>query len=249
MALEWDAATYDRVADPQEGWARELLARLQLRGDERVLDAGCGSGRVTRLLAERLPEGQIVAVDASAAMVQRARENLAGLPVEVLQRDLGELALKRPVDVAFSNAVFHHVPDHDRLFAALHGALVGGGRLVAQCGGEGNIARFRRRADAVAAAEPYAEHLRGMPSPWRYEAPGPTERRLREAGFAHAHCWLEPKPTVPGDAAGFARSVLLNYHLERLPAEHRGAFVHDVLEACGEPLELDYVRLNIEATA
>ncbi|MFL5957235.1 MAG: class I SAM-dependent methyltransferase, partial [Solirubrobacterales bacterium] len=81
---EWDATTYDRVSTPQLEWGLRVLDRLPLRGDERVLDAGCGSGRVTARLAERLPRGHVVAVDASAAMVARAREALPP-DAEVLQ--------------------------------------------------------------------------------------------------------------------------------------------------------------------
>jgi trans-aconitate 2-methyltransferase len=248
MSLEWDAATYDRVADPQEQWAREVLERLTLRGDERVLDAGCGSGRVTRLLAELVPNGSVVAVDGSAAMAARARENLP-LEIDVEHQDLLELTLDEPVDLVLSTAVFHHVHDHDRLFARVRSVLRPGGRLVAQCGGDGNIARFRTTSDAVAKRPPYDEFLGGMRAPWRYEAPGPTEHRLRASGFGEIRCWLEPRPTIPGDASSFLRTVILNYHVERLPDALVAPFVHDVLAACGEPLELDYVRLNIEAVA
>ncbi len=64
-AREWDAETYDAVSDPQFNWGMEVLDRLELRGDEAVLDAGCGSGRVTAELARRLPRGRLIAVDGS----------------------------------------------------------------------------------------------------------------------------------------------------------------------------------------
>jgi len=133
----WDAATYDRVADPQEAWAREVLDRSQITREDTVLDAGCGSGRVTRLVLERA--GRVVAVDADPDMVAKAR---AALPpeVEVRRQDLLDLTVDEPVDVVFSNAVFHWIADHERLFARVHAALKPGGRLVAQCGGHGNIA-------------------------------------------------------------------------------------------------------------
>jgi trans-aconitate 2-methyltransferase len=256
--LDWDAASYDRVADPQEEWAQEIIARMRLRADDVVLDAGCGSGRVTRLLLERLPRGRVIGVDSSPAMVQRARETLGpDSQVEVHCQDLLDLQLEEPVAVIFSCAVFHHIHDHERLFWGLRAALRQGGRLVAQCGGEGNIARFRRLADAVSARGPYAEYLDDMDSPWHYAGPLATEARLRAAGFESIRCWLEPKPTIPADARGFAESVLLNYHLERLhrlaPASKArdlsDAFVAEVIAEAGDPLELEYVRLNIEASA
>ncbi|HEX5148335.1 MAG TPA: class I SAM-dependent methyltransferase, partial [Candidatus Limnocylindrales bacterium] len=123
---DWDARTYDRVAEPQTRWGRAVLDRLPLVGDERVLDAGCGSGRVTELLAARLPRGHVVALDASAAMIETARERLAPLAerVEFVVADLGlPLPLAEPVDAVLSTATFHWVPDHDALFANLAAVL------------------------------------------------------------------------------------------------------------------------------
>jgi trans-aconitate 2-methyltransferase len=137
---DWDASTYERVSGPQVEWAARVLHRLPLRGDETVLDAGCGSGRVTQMLLERLPRGHVVAVDAAPSMVEAARAAL-GDRATVLLSDLTELEVDEPVDAAFSNAVFHWIPDHARLFARIHAALRPGGRLIAQCGGAGNIAR------------------------------------------------------------------------------------------------------------
>ncbi len=256
--LDWDAGTYDRVADPQEAWAREILDRLPLAGDELVLDAGCGSGRVTRLLLARVPRGRVIGVDASPSMLELARQALADDERVVLScQDLVELRLQEPVDAIFSCAVFHHIHDHERLFSSLREALREGGRLVAQCGGEGNIARFRADADAVAARPPYAKHFTGFGSPWLYASPAASEARLSAAGFQPVRCWLQSKPTVPQDPRGFAETVLLNYHLEHLRATLpkdevealSSSFVDDVLAAAGDPLELQYVRLNIDARA
>jgi trans-aconitate 2-methyltransferase len=257
-ALDWDAATYDRVADPQEQWAREIIARMHLRGEESVLDAGCGSGRVTRLLLERLPGGRVIAVDASPAMAGRARDALAeDHRVEVICQDLLDLQLREPVDAIFSCAVFHHIFDHERLFGSLRSALSLGGRLVAQCGGAGNIDAFRSLAEAVAQRPRYAEYMADMRPPWHYATPEATEQRLRAAGFEGIRCWLQDKPTLPTDARGFAQTVLLNYHLDHLcktappsTAEQlANEFTDEVLGEAGDPLELHYVRLNIEATA
>ena len=122
FARDWDAATYDRVSDPQLAWAREQLERLDLNGDEVVLDAGCGSGRVTALLADLVPRGRVYAVDVAPSMVAHAREAL-GDRATVFCQDLVELELPERVDAIFSNATFHWIHDHDALFAALHRAL------------------------------------------------------------------------------------------------------------------------------
>jgi trans-aconitate 2-methyltransferase len=245
MSRDWDAATYDRVSAPQVAWAERVLARLSLRGDETVLDAGCGSGRVTRMLLERLPDGHVVAVDSTPSMVEHARDALDPGRTTVLLADLTELVLDEPVDAVFSNAVFHWIPDHEALFARLYDALRPRGRLVAQCGGKGNVARFHAAAWEVAAEEPYAEYLAGWKGPRHFAGAEETAKRLERAGFADVKTWLEPQPVSPPDPTGFLRAVCLGPHLEQLPEGLRGGYVDAVRERCGS--ELDYVRLNMDA--
>jgi trans-aconitate 2-methyltransferase len=241
----WDAVAYDRVSAPQLEWAGRVLERLPLRGDEAVLDAGCGSGRVTQLLLDRLPRGHVVAVDSAQSMVDHARAALDPSRATVLRADLAELELDEPVDAAFSNAVFHWVPDHDALFARLHAALRPGGPLVAQCGGKGNVERLHAAAREVGAREPYAEHLAGWHGPWTFAGAEETAERLVRAGFEEIRTWLEPYPVTPPDPPAFLRTVCLGPHLEQLPEELRDGYVAAVCERCGS--ELDYVRLNIDA--
>jgi trans-aconitate 2-methyltransferase len=243
---DWDASSYDRVSDPQFGWAREQLERLPLKGDEVVLDAGCGSGRVTALLAELVPRGRVYAVDAAPSMVEHARAAL-GERATVLCQDLVGLALPEPVDAIFSNATFHWIHHHDALFARLHAALGPGGRLVAQCGGRGNIDVFRTIADEVAAEPRFAEYFEGWRRPWNYATDTETAARLQRAGFTDISCWLEPKAVTPGDPRAFVQTVCLVRHLDPLPAELRDPFIDEVLRRSGEPLVLEYVRLNMTA--
>ena len=142
-AGDWNASSYDRVADPQTRWGAEVLGRLPLEGDETVLDAGCGTGRVTELLLGRLPRGRVVALDFSAAMLVEARKRLApfGDRVAYVEADLARpLPLDATVDAVLSTATFHWVMDHDAMFENLAAVLRPGGWLVAQCGGFGNVA-------------------------------------------------------------------------------------------------------------
>jgi trans-aconitate 2-methyltransferase len=243
----WDGQSYDRISGPMEALGREVLARLQLRGDETVLDAGCGSGRITQALIERLPRGRAIAVDASQSMVDAARERLPGADVRVV--DLLELQLSDPVDAILSTATFHWIGDHERLFARLRGALAPGGRLVAQCGGEGNIDVLRGHALEVVAREPYAAHFADFRPPWNYAGAEETRRRLLDAGFAEADCWLAPAPKQPSEPREFLSTIVLGPHYQHLPVQLREPFMDDVLALLGEPVVVDYVRLNIDATA
>lgn len=246
----WDADAYHRVSDPQVAMAAAVLDRLDLEGGETVLDAGCGSGRVTRLLLDRLPRGRVIAVDASAQMVARAREELAGAAADVRLSDLAELRLAdgEQVDAVFSNATFHWVPDHEALFARLAAALRPGGRLSAQYGGEGNVAAVHRTALEAAADAGLEAHFEGWPRPWNFAGPARTERRLRAAGFEDVACWLQTWPVEPTEPRAYLETVCLGPHLERLPAGEHERFLDAVLARMGESPSLDYVRLNIVAT-
>ena len=255
--LEWDAPTYHRVATPHVGWGSRVLDRLPLRGDETVVDAGCGSGRLTALLLERLPRGRVIAIDASANMLAEAAAHLTprfGHRVAFLQTDLQTLALPAPVDAVFSTATFHWIPDHPRLFRHLAAALVPGGRLVAQCGGGPNIATLRQRAAALMASPPFAPAFAGWDGPWTFPDPATTAAHLAAAGFVAIETGLEPAPTVHPDAAAyrdFLTAVVFGSHLARLPDDSsRTAFIAALTAqaaADDPPFTIDYWRLNLTA--
>jgi len=257
----WDAGRYHQVARPHAAWGATVLDRLRLRGDERVLDAGCGSGRVTAQLLERLPRGHVIAADQSPAMLREARNTLATWVAEdrvtLVEADLLDIdqVLDQPVDVIFSTAVFHWIADHRRLFAALRGVLRPTGYLVAQCGGAGNLANFMAATDLVAAHPPFAAVLQGLEL-WRFfYTPAETEARLLTAGFARARAWLEPSPQQFADAgalADFCRAVVLTSHVAALPEPMRDEFVERVVAEIARregAFSLDYIRLNLDAFA
>lgn len=243
---DWDAATYDRVAEPQEEWGLRVLERLALRGDETVLDAGCGSGRMTRHLVERLPRGRVIGVDSSATMIEKARAQL-GDRVELRVDDLLELELDEPVDDVFSNASFHWISDHERLFERLYRTLRPGGRLEAQCGGRGNVAELEAALLSLAGDERFAPYLRAVRSPWNFAGVGDTETRLERAGFGQVRVWLEPVEVTPPDPRGYLRASALGAHLAHLPTELHDPFVDALMASMLRPLTLHYMRLNISA--
>lgn len=245
---EWDGSSYDRISGTMEKLGLEVLDRLRLSGDETVIDAGCGSGRITEALLERLPRGRVIALDESASMVDAARRRL-GPDADVRLMDLLELEVGEPVDAILSTATFHWIADHERLFTRLRAALRPGGRLVAQCGGEGNITVLRATANQVLAREPYAQHFLDWSPPWNYAGSEETRRRLLAAGFTTAECWLAPAPREPEEPREFLSTIVLGPHVQQLPPELREQFMDDVLGELGEPVVVDYVRLNIDATA
>lgn len=255
QATDWDAALYHQVSSFQEGWGRKMLdERLPLNGDETVLDAGCGSGRVTGLLIERLPEGRVIGVDAAPSMIEHARRALGDQAalincdlVELTSKLLREAAGVDSVDAVFSNATFHWIPDHEALFRSLHAALRPGGRLVAQCGGEGNVEAFGALVEQVGGTAPFADHLTGWERPWNFSSQADAEQRLAAAGFAEIKCWVTEFDASPEDPRAFMRASGFAPILERLPAGLHDRFVDAVFERLEDPIVFHYIRLNIDA--
>jgi trans-aconitate 2-methyltransferase len=245
---DWDAESYETQGEGVRAFGHSLIGDLELRGDEVVLDAGCGDGAVTRDLLDRLPDGRVYAVDGSPAMAERARVALGGDPrAAVLVSDLLELELPEPVDVAFSSATFHWIADHDRLFARLHAALRDGGRLLAQCGGAGNIAAVREAIAAASAQDRYARRLGGWDGPWHFATPEETVTRLERAGFADARAGLHTEVVHAAEPARYLATMVLGEHLDRLPAWEREGFAAAVAAQLPDPLDLEYVRLTLRA--
>lgn len=251
----WNAHAYDRVSDPQFNWGVKVLERVCLRGDETVLDAGCGTGRLTRLLLERLPHGLVIAVDASSDMVGKAKENLSDFGNQVSFRvgDLREIDLGAVADGVFSTATFHWIPERQKLFSALHAALRPRGWLVAQCGGGNSLERFWNMVGDIVERPPFTEYVRGRRRLQEYLDPEETSRQLREAGFADSKVWTQSMlvqfPT-PDDFAEFITTVNLAEHVKFLPEELKVLFIAEVTrqsEKSDPPLALDYIRLNIDA--
>jgi trans-aconitate 2-methyltransferase len=251
--IEWDSEAYDKLSDPQFGWGMKLMETLPLRGDETVLDAGCGSGRLTSELLKRLPAGRIIAIDSSENMVSTARHRLRDhlRQVEIRHADLTDFTLPHPVDGIFSNAVFHWVPDHDSLFRSLFNALKPGGWIVAQFGGGGNLNRLKRRVSIMRTDEPFRRYLENFDDVAHYEPVEPTIARMSAAGFSNVEASLHPAPITFPDAVAyknFIRSVNLHRYIAKFPPEVEEDFVERLAAMASKDdpaYTLDYVRLSI----
>jgi trans-aconitate 2-methyltransferase len=254
---EWDAAAYERTANPRFGWSHEVLGRLPLRGDETVVDAGCGPGTLTAELLERLPNGHVIALDISTNMLRVASSRLApryGERVSFRRADLQTLQMRQVADAVFSRATFHWIPDHARLFRNLHRALKPGGWLVAQSGGVGNIARIYQRVSTLMASPPFAPSFTGWSDPLQWADADATAERLTAAGFVEVGAWIDPDRVVMPDAEHYGellRAVALRAHLTRLKEPSLQSSFLDLLTQQGArdepPFSLDLRLLNLAA--
>jgi trans-aconitate 2-methyltransferase len=248
---EWNAAEYHRLSEPQFAWGMKVLERVSVRGDETVLDAGCGSGRVTAELAKRLPGGRVVALDLSENMLRRAREHLKSVQALLVLASTDALPFRESFDGIFSTATFHWVKDHDRLFRELYAALKPGGWLVAQCGGGPNLARILRRAHALMTSPRFSGFFVNWNDPQNYQDAESTAARLRAAGFVDVATSIEPAPfNVPNAEvfSDFLATVTLRHHVASIPdPELRRQFLTVLAnEASQDPeFQLDYWRLNM----
>jgi trans-aconitate 2-methyltransferase len=264
---DWDGAKYHRISDPQLAWGRAVAVRLAPASGERILDLGCGTGRLTAEIA-RTPGIRMVGLDRSAAMLQvaRAGDSSGGddpaqtrragaeghAPVYV-RGDGAALPFVNAFDAVFSAATFHWISDHQRLFTSIFAALKRGGRLVAQAGGVGNLATLYGRALDLMRSPEYAEFFGSWSNPTHFENVRDTEERLARAGFEDFEVSVVESPVTFADAhaySEFAAAVCLRHQLDRLPADRRDRFMNRITEAAAADspaLTLDYWRLNIFA--
>jgi trans-aconitate 2-methyltransferase len=236
---EWDARTYDTLPLPHVAWGQRVLDRLALSGHERVLDAGCGTGRDAAALLERWPSAHVVGVDGSADMISAARARL-GHDVELLVADLTEPLPIPPVDAVMSVAAFHWIADHEALFTNLALSVLPGGRLVSDCGGEGQLSLLDE-----ALVEVTGRPKRGI----RFAGVADTERALTRAGWRVERVELRPDPLRIEDPElleTYLGTVCLGQYLAEMPPDEHRPFLSRVRRAMREPV-VDYVRLEIEA--
>ncbi|KRF34291.1 class I SAM-dependent methyltransferase [Nocardioides sp. Soil805] len=237
---EWDASTYDALPLPHVAWGQRVLDRMRLEGHERVLDAGCGTGRDGEALLERWPDVRLVGIDGSQRMIDQARLRLRDR-AELLVADLTEpLPLAEPVDAVMSVAAFHWVTDQDLLFTHLAAVMRPGARLTSDCGGQGQLAVMIAALVEVTGDGKFGTSFRGVDE---------TRVALEGAGFEVEDVRLRPDPLRIEDPElmeTYLATVNLGSHLATLPPEEHRPFVRAVREAMAEPV-IDYVRLEIDA--
>lgn len=257
MTREWNSSAYHRLSGPQVSWGKKVLSRLRLRGDEVILDAGCGTGLLTAELLEALPRGRVVGLDLSQSMVYSAQQHLRpkfGSHVSLVVSDLLQLPFEHRFDGIVSTACFHWVLDHDRLFKELRRVLVPGGWIEGQCGGGPNLAQLRKRADALAATPKFALFFSGFREPWLFQDAEGAAASLCRAGFLDVETSLEAAPTVldaPEQYAEFVRNIIFRRHLDQIPDQNlRAEFIANLTAQAARddpPYSLDYWRLNLRA--
>ena len=257
---KWNAAAYAANSVVQQTWARELIAKLNLRGDESILDVGCGDGKVTAEIARALPNGLVVGADASPQMIAFAKrtfpaKNFPNLKFQVM--DARKIKFARQFDLIFSNAALHWVDDHQAILRGAAVVLKPGGRLVVSCGGKGNAHDVFLALRPEMRLKRWREFFRQMPLPYFFYAPADYEKWLPKFGFKIQKIKLAPKDATYEGAEGLAtwlRTTWIPY-VQRVPENLREEFIAAVTQRylAKHPPDADgkvhvkMVRLEIDA--
>jgi trans-aconitate methyltransferase len=256
----WNAADYAANSAAQQIWARELIAQLHPRGDERILDVGCGDGKVTAELARAVPKGSVTGIDASPEMIRFARKIFPqgkhpNLEFQVM--DARKIHLAQRFDMVFSSSVLHWVDNHPAFLRGAAACLRSGGRLVVSCGGKGNAQDVFVAARPEMRLQPWRGFFRKMPKPYFFYTPEDYEKWLPRFGFKIQGVRLVPKDTTYDGSDGFAAWVRTTWlpYTQRVPEPLREAFIAAVTNryVAKHPPDADgkvhvrMVRLEIDA--
>jgi trans-aconitate 2-methyltransferase len=264
----WDAETYHKVSDIQESWAIELLEKRKVGENEIVMDAGCGTGRVTKIIANKVKRGKVYAVDVDENMIINAKKNLKDLPnIVFVKSDLADVILPEKIDLVFSNAVIHWILDHKKLFTNFWNLLKPGGKLLIQCGGKGNLDTIPNTLEKVRKSKRFNQYFENWKIPWNFASSEDTIKILNEIGFKDVQANLEEKKAKFRNLQEyilFMKTVVMKPYLSYLSTTDnnnnkiKNLFIDEFLNELYNnnkntnrkqniDLELNYVRLNITA--
>jgi trans-aconitate methyltransferase len=261
MNYQWDAADYEKHSCPQQQWARDVIRTLKLTGDERILDIGCGDGKVTAELAALVPEGSVLGIDSSESMVEFAHQRFAPGHFPNLQfrwSDATRLGYRREFDLVVSFASLHWVNDHLAVLSGIKRGLTAGGRAVLQFGGKGNAALISDVANEIATHRRWKGYFVGFTYPWFFYSVEEYSGFLKHVGLCAKRVQLIPKDMVHDGKEGlmgWLRTVFLPY-TGRLPEALREDFVREMARSYLERhppdenggVHVQMVRLEVEAT-
>lgn len=258
-SYHWNAEQYAEHSSAQLEWATELIAKLNLEGNESVLDIGCGDGKITAAIAEKLPEGRVLGIDSSAEMIRLARsrfEGGAGNRLNFRQLDVREMAIEHEFDVIFSNAALHWVRDHASMLKRIARSMKTSGRMLIQMGGKGNAGEILSVFDRLMEGrwEPW---FKNFSLPYGFHSPGDYTAWLTAVGLTPDRVVLiekDMKQKGKEGLAGWIRTTWLPFQ-ERIPEDRREEFIYDIVETylSDHPMDSEgnvhvkMVRLEVEA--
>ncbi|MGB2853890.1 MAG: methyltransferase domain-containing protein [Dehalococcoidia bacterium] len=260
QVYKWNAECYQKSPSETQEWGRELVSKLELGGWERVLDIGCGDGKLTAEIAQRVPQGSAVGIDSSPEMISLAKRTFPPRQFANLhfqQMDATHLGFSSELDVVFSNAALHWIADHRPMLKGIQRSLRSPGKMLIQMGGTGNAAEIIATTIAVAQDARWRECFAGFSSPVRFYGPEEYGALLAEAGLEPRRVELIAKDMLHHGKEGLAswvRAVWLPF-VGRIPDSLREDFIAAIADSYVNSHPMDdagfihirMVRLEVEA--
>lgn len=256
---KWDPKDYEKNSTAQSKWAGDILTKIKLLGDERILDIGCGDGKISEELAKRVPNGSVIGLDVSEEMIRFAGDKYKDCSNLVFRiGDASCLPYKNEFDYVVSFACLHWIKDHVPVLAGIRHSLRPGGRVLLQFGGKGNAAEVFIAFDEILKSGEWQKYFRGFEDPYNFCGPQDYRPLLQNAGLMIERLELVPKDMVQQgrkELAGWIRTTWHPY-LERVPPELHEKFIGQIVEVCvrrnpprGDgSIHIPMVRLEVDAS-
>jgi trans-aconitate methyltransferase len=191
MKLDFDGEKYKLASDQQKAWGRLLISGLGLRGNEKILDLGCGDGALTAELAGLVPNGFVLGIDASQSMIETARKSHAGAGLQFRLHDINAIDFESEFDLVFSNATLHWIKDHGKMLRNVFRSLKDRGTARFQFAAEGNCSNLVRIVREVMSEQRYAAYFDEFDWPWYMPSVEEYRRLLENVPFAEKKVWIE----------------------------------------------------------
>ena len=232
---KWDAKDYKDSSSSQQKWGRDLIPKLNLKGDEKVLDIGCGDGKVTAEIAACVPKGSVLGIDSSEDMVSFAQQSYPATAFPNLAFKAGDarsLDFNKEFDAVFSNATLHWVIDHMPVLEGIKKSLRPSGKVLLQMGGKGNAAKILHVLDTIIQSEKWSQSFTDFPVPYGFYEPEEYREWLEYVGLEAKRIELIPKDMIHGgksELASWIRTTWLPY-TQRIPEEIRQTFIDEIVD-------------------
>lgn len=257
---KWDAKDYHKSSSEQQKWAQELILKLSLKGSERVLDIGCGDGKITAEISMQLSNGSVVGVDKSEEMIHFARENFPSerFPNLIFKvMDAKNLGFNGEFDVVFSNASLHWVIDQLSVLKGIKKSLRPSGKILLQMGGRGNVDRALEIVETMIKSRKWNRYFTNSSFPYGFYGPEEYKTWLECTGLKARRIELIPKDMILKGKEGitaFVRTTGLGY-TRRIPERLHEEFVGEIVDRYikNHPIDneglihVQMIRLEVEA--
>lgn len=256
----WDPEKYAKSSSSQKDWAKELLSKIPIRGNEKIFDIGCGDGKITAQIASLVPEGSVVGIDNSPDMVKFAQDKHPPSTWPNLSFQYGDatdLRCENEFDLIVSFACLHWILDHQPVLEGIRRCLKPGGKAVLQFGGKGNAAEILEIAKRVIQEERWSKYFEGLTFPYGFFGPEKYQLWLDQSALKTIRLELVRKDMAQPDQEGLESWIATTWlpYTERVPNDLRQEFIREIAGSYirlhppdnDGKLHLNMVRLEVEA--